>query len=976
MYPDTEPSVTGVEVKRPALLLSLILLLLAFAPVPTVAEGDEPVADGVAVSERVHRARRLREFGYPLLAREQLDIAVRHAPENQAVLLEYVRLFTRSNAEAQEVAPYVSALLQHYPHEYEPCFEVALWLFTNERSPEAPQVDDPERVQLALERLSREMHVYTELAEFIRKPEGDLPESAAGRPALPLAYLARCAAARPGCLDVAEFAAQYLDIVGRRFHEWSTLSSELEPFGKAALALYEHALPLYRHVQPHERFTANVRVRVTNLLYRMGRYEDSRREAISAELLVPDSLLVATTLFNIAEATSDIELLIDSLERQDRIYADESSRLDLSAARRIKSEGWEFRRWFAYKDVQQLRPREQALYLRQMLERMPDFVELHYLLARQRMETAMGARTVEQRTSMLQGVLEALESARPLSNLADWHGLLGACMWELGEFKAAAAAYDNVAELDPNDREATRRARAARDIHDGKYSSRDYLIYRQSIEPGMLPQKRTAMLEVSGRAPKFFDAHILLGKLGALLNDLETSYTGFSRALELRPTDAESLEGAAEAAMHLGNHRRAVELYEALFEEEPHNRSADYWAGLNRWALSGTQDDRRALQLWLQATGQSLTPTERRERLENAARLAPRLAEPLIELAALERGRGEFGAAESLLERASEHLRDNYIRATLLRERGRLHMAGRRIERAVSHFEQAYSANPDDGTDLLLAALALQQAGESELATAAMRRLFQEHTDTTLLRPRAHEIYELNLAPADVSGMRRVSPDYSTGDRLTFRIHIEVEGEGKGQPETALDVSYDINVTVHATPNHGGLWRLGVRFSNTESAEWKALEELETELRISPWFGLIEQPMLGGFDDIAGPAVQALVEALTCGLGDSPLPTPHVWQNKLTRGPPRFGGDAVEGSMLAEVLGDNKVVVRRAAAGREVGRQADADATYGRSLEARVELGGARRAIRRVQYEIRKEELTQQRDDVIKSRLRVTATAR
>jgi hypothetical protein len=126
---------------------------------------------------------------------------------------------------------------------------------------------------------------------------------------------------------------------------------------------------------------------------------------------------------------------------------------------------------------------------------------------------------------------------------------------------------------------------------------------------------------------------------------------------------------------------------------------------------------------------------------------------------------------------------------------------------------------------------------------------------------------------------------------------------------------------------------------------------------------------------VVNPALQALAEGLTVGIGDAPVPPPYLWKTDLTMGPPHFGGDSIEGAALVDVLGDTYHVRRRALAGKHLGPDGEQH-NFSRALEAQVKLGGAKRALHEAQFEILKRELTPARDDVIKSRLYVKLTAR
>jgi hypothetical protein len=221
---------------------------------------------------------------------------------------------------------------------------------------------------------------------------------------------------------------------------------------------------------------------------------------------------------------------------------------------------------------------------------------------------------------------------------------------------------------------------------------------------------------------------------------------------------------------------------------------------------------------------------------------------------------------------------------------------------------------------------------------------------------------------------RQLSPAYDVGDVVNFRARIEVEGEGGGQAGSARSLEYDLRLEVLEKPAQAGIWRLKLSFSDAPQ-QFAGLNNAGTELKISPWFGLLAEPDLGLWSEIANPALQAVTEGFTCGLGDVALAPPYVWRNDLTMGPPHFGGQAIEGSCLVEALGDSYVVVRRALAGRQLGVGED-HSSYSRGLEAPVKCDGGKQALREVEFQILKKELTPERDDVISSRLYVKLASR
>lgn len=953
----------------------LLVLLLAFAPA-AMAQVDEAAP---AVSARVYaeRSQRLREFGYPELARAQLDEAARLYPTEKPAVLEHVRLLTETRAGIDEIEPWIRIIQQKFADDFDCALELATWLYVNERPPLPPEVDSEAKLKGALERLGAEMAVYRELAQFIAAPGDELPDSAKGNPALPLAYLARCAQAKPGNTDVLDFSARYIDMLARRFQEWSLDDESLSAFHVAAIELFELSIPLFQRAAADSAHTPFARQRLTETYYRLGRIAEAKEQAAASDLLTPNSMRVAGILQAIAEDTTDYALLVEALERQSRVFRDEESRLNVLAAMRVAKHEWPMEVWHAWREMMDLPGHHRASAAALLLREKPEFLEVHFFDAGIRVEAAMAAQPHEA-APYLQSALNALERCSELKDIhADWHGLRATILWHMGRYKEASEAFRALADAAPEDDRAARYAQAAADIAEGKYTAADWVNYRRQLEDvGDFREKLREVKAICARSPQFFAAQLLLSRIALMLEDFEASLEAATAALEQSPENLECLENGAWAAMWLGKYGQSAGLFLRLNEAREGYRDAGRWHSLVSWAAAATEPEQNAFSLWLESTKKQLSPTERRRKLEEAAKLAPQFPEPALELATLERQRGEYEAAEALLNRALENGRDRWVRAAIHRTRGNLFAAGRRLERAVSEYETAYSLDRGDGSDLLFAALALHAAGDNANASAAMRKLFAESPSTPLLRPTNQEAFQLDLVPADAGRLQESAPAYGVGDHISFRAQIAVSGEGMGQLSNELKLEFDLSVEVVEVPRHGGVWELKLTFGNPPSPEWNALDGLQTTLQVSPWFGLCAEPAVAALPDVVNPVIQALVEGFTAGLGDAALPTPAVWKNTMTKGPPHFSANDPEGACLERVTGDSFSIVRRAMAGRKLGSQAAADATFSRVLEARVEAGGARRALRRVSFEIARQELAPERNDVIRSRLEVAITAK
>lgn len=962
---------------RIALLAVLVLapvFLVSLEPRPARAQDAEADKRKREVIDRVHRARRLREFGYPLLAKTQLELAKKLDPLSREMLLEYLRLYTRGNSpDLKETQPYVAALLEVFPDDYEACFEIGNFLYMTAEPPQAPNTRKPETVKAALDRLDAEMKVYRELGAFIAKPGANLPESAKGRPQLSLAYLARCAAKVPNSAEVNYLAASELYFRATTFQGWSLADASLAPFGKAAQELFTLAEPLFKSCAGSQEYAGSAAIHVVELLVRMSRFAEAKTAAAGAKVLNPGNLRVANALGDIAENTRDIELLIEALRARLAVYEDSIRDLDLRVAVRIRDNKLPFTRWREYVELDLLGAQDRHKAIGLLIEAEPGLTELYFLQA---VGCLMFARTSDQprdTRQWLEAALAALDKCAAMGkDFPDWHRRRGLALWLLGRFEEAAAAYEETARQLPNDQLSRAYAYAGKEIARGDYTAADYEQYRALQEPGNFDEKRKELTELVKRAPKFTAALKALCEVSQILGDFELAFEAGTRALVLAPENLELLETTAQSALRTERYADSVRLFEKLSAAQPARHESRRLLNLARDMAAAPENRRKAMQLWLQSQRPVESEASRRKKLEESLALDPNFCEALIDMAVLERAQNPV-RAERLLETSLRHNRDEFTKLAAHRERGKLYAGARAYAKAVSEFESAYAAFKGDGTDLLLAALAHTQIGNHGDASAAMRKLFAEVPDSPVLRPGAGTLQRLGLSPARGDTPRRLGPAYAVGDKATFTVELAVEGEGAGQIGRKLSLEYDATIEILASPENGGIWKLKVTFGNAPTSEFAALNQVTSELHISPWFGLVNEPAVVALDEVVNPALQAVVEGFTCGMGDAPVLPPWTWRNTLTKGPAHFGtDDSEEASCVAEVGGDSLTILRRALAGREVASGEDEDATemtFSRGIRALTKLAGAKRAIHECGFEIGRKELSKDRDDVVTSRL-------
>src|SRR5690606_23827170 len=157
---------------------------------------------------------------------------------------------------------------------------------------------------------------------------------------------------------------------------------------------------------------------------------EAKKAVVAAEQEAPGNLSVAETRLGIAEAERDFDQLLYALQNYDEIYGDVSSRIDLSAAERIKANSWSFDLWLAWRELQVMDPGERTGAIRALLQAQPEFLEAYYLDARNALDYAEREPEPEARVRLYVVVLQALEKCKALGErFADWHGLRAAALW-------------------------------------------------------------------------------------------------------------------------------------------------------------------------------------------------------------------------------------------------------------------------------------------------------------------------------------------------------------------------------------------------------------------------------------------------------------------------------------------------------------------------------------------------------------------
>jgi tetratricopeptide (TPR) repeat protein len=574
-----------------------------------------------------------------------------------------------------------------------------------------------------------------------------------------------------------------------------------------------------------------------------------------------------------------------------------------------------------------------------------------------------------------------------VNTLPDASRMKALALWHLARYKESAEAFAKTAELDPEDAYAAKYARAARDIEKGLYTAADFAALGGTDSGTDFKKKRQDLAALTKRAPKFFDAWLALGEVSYLLRMFQDAAEAYGKALELAPDNLQALYGAGHASLNLGVLEAADRCFDKLNVLRENYRGIKHWQTIVKKAIEKGDKRRKALKHWLDSVAPNLAAQAKIDALQASISEDNTFSEALIDLgtAMREQAANAGDNGPQLLERAEKLLAAAYLnsdddiqRAGARLELGRVRVSLRQFEAAAADFEAAFNHDRGDGTALLMAALARRALGDEAGASADMRKLYSDVPGTILVRPSDQALTMLDLRNTSAQGARHVTPLWNVGDKRKFDVRIEAEGEGGAVGRHSVSWGYVMQVEVASTPDLGGTWKLICTFSGVDGIALPEIANARLQVEINPWFGLVNNPLPQErkLADALDPAVTALCEALCLGLGDSPILPDYAWRNDRTQGPPHFTNeDAVEACVIEEIMGDTTVVRRRAAKGRRAG----GDPEYmneGGLIDARAEIVGEKRTLRKLTLSIENEQVAKSDDDVISSRLVTTLTAK
>jgi len=320
---------------------------------------------------------------------------------------------------------------------------------------------------------------------------------------------------------------------------------------------------------------------------------------------------------------------------------------------------------------------------------------------------------------------DLLKEHRTLLEETPWYwGLLGNGEYALGNYEAAAAAYDRAARMNPEEplfAENLVRARARLGEAGAEAELEAALLY---FRQGQLQEARTLLGRISPEDPSSPAARALEGKIWFQEEAWEKAETRFDELLEAGTADSSILLARKE------EREAARELLEKAAEEEPGEFVYQFKAAESRF-LSGLSPDPylpRALELdpedpWVHnlAGLDALERGEPRRAAEHLARALTLGADNPEILINLTRAQWESGDTAGALER----LRDR-TEPELCNHRGNLLAETGDYPGAVEAYEKALAADRENRTYLLNCAAACVEADYVHRAEELLQSLGEE----------------------------------------------------------------------------------------------------------------------------------------------------------------------------------------------------------------------------------------------------------
>ncbi|MCK6440309.1 MAG: tetratricopeptide repeat protein, partial [Planctomycetes bacterium] len=479
----------------------------------------------------------------------------------------------------------------------------------------------------------------------------------------------------------------------------------------------------------------------------------------------------------------------------------------------------------------------------------PVVPEFCYLASDAVFHEAMWAQDGDTRKRLLEQALTFLEAARDIEELIpDIARLRAVANMRLERYEPARTAFERTAELDPSDSDALAYARAMPELAQGRLTVEQFEQFLDIRGVAMQQAERIHQLEgLAAAAPQYVALRAFLGDLLFRNGDFQRALEHYTAALETQPDSVAALLGKGRTLARIGQWKDSLTTLKQI--KQSGSEEARYWMDIGERIETGTLKA-EAFAKYHEAQHPAQSPTRAKECLDEALALTPAFFEALIARAELATKDKAFPLAGSLAAKALAAARNDKEKSSAHGKLADIAYASNDLPGAASGFRLARELERDNKERIAslywLEAMSEFRSGNH----VKVHSLLREATDSNIAigpfiaRPEAVELIKEGLLSTQGRSFD-IAPRVLKGQVLTF--HAELDIGSTGAIEQRTGASFDVVLRVLSTPAIDGIYELNVSFEGLpQIGDFSALAKLTFTMKVSPWFGLVEQPVPDG----------------------------------------------------------------------------------------------------------------------------------
>ncbi len=573
-----------------------------------------------------------------------------------------------------------------------------------------------------------------------------------------------------------------------------------------------------------------------------------------------------------------------------------------------------------------------------------------------------------------------IEEAIFSADVPDFLRLRALCQLRLGLYQEAIQDFQELALYDKEDPNALAYAAVIPDIEAGFMSLKAFENYLDILDVTMSREQRIQLLQgLLAPWPDFSAGHSTLGWLFYRTSNFEKAVDHFDTALKRKKFYKPALYGRGLSLIRLAQFEAAQASLKKVFELEPDFRDVRFWHHLLEKAYE-QKVDFQAILLFQESLQDSLPLQEQIEKLDRALLLWPSFFEALIERASQALQEEDLELVTSLSQRMlasastpQERSRAHAFRANLARRHND-------NQKALEEYQLAREYEKDDlerrASLFYLESYLLFTQKSYDQSYRLLQKATQEGLQFSAFQPDQETLEQID--PQDfIAGLSQdqkiyLQPQRQSGEKKNYRIKLSVGQEGPQYIDQSIDLVASLEML--SSPEKNGLYEINVYLEKQKDADnqdpnFNVLQGLEFQLKISPWFGLVEFPFAE--DDPAYapslPLIQGICESFTITLGFKTLEFPFLWSGSHLQGVAHLGGRHEACYLQHNDLGE--LHFKRLAIDdfKSADDLVDFHAAR-KSIETKVILN-PRHALKEVTMNVRRSSLTPEEDDVITKKI-------